>query len=144
MGIINRELDPSEKRKEIALRVSGTVSGASHQLLAVPFDCKVVGAYQAAHGLSGSPVHTLVAERFIVGLGSTVIGGWASTLTVSAYGTSGAQGYSCASASFISLNAGDVIALYPSGSNAAVANLAISLVVECINDIKKSFSVPAL
>lgn len=144
MGIINRDLDPSQKRREIAVRVAGTVSGSSHVLLAMPFNCKVVGAFQSAHGLSGSPFHALVAERFIPGAGATIIGGWASSLAVTAFGTSGAQGFSCPAASFITLNAGDVVALYPSGSNAAVAQLSISLVVECIDDIKKSFSVPSL
>lgn len=144
MAIINRELDPSQKRHELAVKVNGTVTGASHVLLAVPFNCKVVGAFESAHGLSGSPTHALVAERFIVGSGATIIGGWAATLAVSAFGTSGSQGFSCPAASFITLNAGDVIALYPTGTNAAVAQLSISLVLECIDDIKKSFSVPSL
>ena len=142
--LINRDHDLSERRREVKVRIAGTVTGASHALLIAPFNCKIVGAFQAARGLSGSPVHTLVAERFIVGSGATVIGGWASTLTITAFGTSGSQGYSCAAASFMTLNAGDMITLYPSGTNAAVAEVVIGLVLEALDDIKKSFSVPAL
>ena len=142
--LINRDHDLSERRLEYETKLTGTVTGASHAVLVAPFNCKIVGAYQAARGLSGSPTHFLVAERFIVGSGATVIGGWAATLAVSAFGTSGSQGYSCPAASFITLNAGDLISLYPTGTNAAVSEVVIGLVLECLDDIKKTFSVPAL
>ncbi len=142
--IINRDKDLSERRYERAHRLTGTVTGTSSMLFVAPFNAKIVGAFQAARGLSGAPVHTLVAERFIIGSGATVIGGWAATLTVSAFGTSGSQGYSCPAASFLTINAGDIISLYPSGSNAACSEVIVSVVLEALDDIKKSFSVPAL
>jgi hypothetical protein len=142
--IINRDKDYSERRQERTHKITGTVTGSSSVIMIAPFNCKLVGAFQAARGLSGTPVHTLVAERFIVGSGATVIGGWAATLTVGAFGTSGSQGFTCLAASFLSINAGDIISLYPSGTNAAVGELMISVVIEALDDIKKSFSVPSL
>lgn len=144
MGVINRECDVSERRHELSVKIAGTVTGSSVALIAVPYNCKVVGAYQAARGLSGSPTHFLIADRFIVGSGATQIGGWAATLAVTAFGTSGAQGFSCPGSSFITLNAGDLLSLYPTGTNAAVAEVTVTLVLECIDDIKKTFSVPVV
>lgn len=144
MALINRDHDLSERRHEFLTKISGTVTGTSAAVLTVPFNCKVVGAFQSARGMSGAPVHTLVAEKFVIGTGAAVVSGWASALTVSAFGTSGSQGYSCPAASFITLNAGDLITLYPSGTAAAVTEVVIGLVLEALDDIKKSFSVPAL
>jgi hypothetical protein len=144
MSIINRDKDLSERRQERLVKLTGTVTGSSSVLMVAPFNAKIVGAFQAARGLSGSPVHTLVAERFIAGSGATVIGGWAATLSVTAFGTSGSQGYSCPAASFLTINAGDIISLYPSGTNAACSEVVIGVVLEALDDIKKSFSVPAL
>lgn len=138
MAIINRELDVTQKRVEFCVRIPATTSGASVLLMTVPWNARFAGAFQSAVGISGSPVHNLKIARFDGG--ETVLNGFFATLAVTAFGVSGSQGYSALGQS-LSLRGGDIVVLEPGGANSNVAHTTITLVLECLDDYKKTFSV---
>jgi hypothetical protein len=90
-----------------------------------------------AAGLSGAPTSTLYVERFVVGTGGSTfaVGG---ALTHSAFGTSGIQSYSlpASGSSLLDCQAGDVIRVLTAGSNAALGELMVDIVLKNVADIK--------
>jgi hypothetical protein len=79
----------------------------------------------------------LYVERFVVGTGAATfaVGG---ALTHSAFGTSGIQAYSlpAAGSSLLDCQTGDVIRVLTAGSNAALTDLMVEIVVKNVADIK--------
>lgn len=150
MAIINRDLDPTQQRDVYTTNVSITASGVSagianpvlatgitYPLMTVPYPAQLVAAEEAAWGASGTPVHSLWIYRFAGGFTSIAVG---QTLTVTAFGTSGALGYSLFGASWL-LQTGDQIALYTQGSASAVASTTITVVIKALQDYKTEFGV---
>jgi hypothetical protein len=143
MGVTNRSLDVSEKNRNVGANYGLTATSLVLNVAMIPYPCTLQAARVAAKGISGTPTVLLKVDRFIVGAGSTVISGGATTLTMQAVGTSGIQTVVLAAAgsSFLSLQQGDVVTATTGGSNSAVDDLSISLVIQAIQDIKTSFGV---
>lgn len=137
MGIINRTKDVSEQKQLVEVLIDDTITGRAYPVYQAPRAQTLVDARNVGMGLSGAPTMSLFLNRFIVGTGaaSYPIGG---ALTVSAFGTSGAQQYSlpASGSSLLNLQSGDVIYAKAGGSAAALADDVVSLVVQDIQDIK--------
>ena len=137
MGVINRSLDTSERRRQINTVINNTSTGVGYPVFEAPHPCTIKTARCAAVGLSGAPTSALYLHRFIVGTGMATyaIGG---ALTHVAIGTSGPQTYSLPATgnSLLNLQTGDVVVTLTAGSNAALAAKAVQLVVEATQEIK--------
>lgn len=133
MGIINRDLSRSEKRKSQAAVFGALATGVTQLISIIPSNSIVTGMNVSAFGISGSPVWSLSAFRFNATGGLTSIN-MGFTLSVGTIGTSGNLGASFASPG-ISLIAGDVIALTTGGANSSVTNSAVTLYYVPLADI---------
>jgi len=150
MALLNRDKDQSEQREIINVSYGTVATGVTLSVAVFPYPCQIVAAQQTAIGLSGTPIATLWLQRFVVGSGVTSIG-LAATLALTAYGTSGAQGYSTVafgtttlaqgSTAVQTIYPGDQLVLLTSGSNAAVAAASLTLVIKSLQDIKTHFGV---
>lgn len=153
MALANRDKDTTEQRATFNAAIFGTASGVSagitnpglstgttFPLATIPYPGTLDAAESVVWGLSGTPVHSLWIYRFAGGFTSIACG---QTLTVTAFGTSGAIGYSliAGNASTFPLLAGDQIVLYAQGANSAVASAQVSLVVKATQDFKTHFGV---
>ena len=139
MAIVNRDLDSSEQKRVVNIKLGGTVTGSTYLLHVVPSQSRLVAAVQAAEGISGSPVHSLWLYRFNAGAGLTniVLG---STIPVTAYGTSGAATFSVSAAGMTNpLQAGDALVLFVQGANSAVSGCAVGLAIQALQDIRSSY-----
>lgn len=141
MAICNRDLDPSQQKEVVAANYGAVATSLVIPVGIIPYPATIVSARVAATGISGSPTGALKINRFIVGSGSTVYLGGFTTLTVQAVGTSGVQSVVIAAAgsTALQLQAGDEITYTSAGSNAAVASLAVSVVIQATQDIKTFF-----
>ena len=74
MGIINRDLARSEKRRDQTVVFGALATGVTALLKVVPFNATLDSVNVAAFGLSGSPVWSLSAFRFNTSGGLTSIG----------------------------------------------------------------------
>lgn len=137
MGIVNRTLDTSEKNKQMDVTINNTVTGKDYIVYRAPCAMEIVDARAAGVGLSGTPTSTLKLQRFVTGAGLTTIS-ISGALTVTAIGTSGALQYSlpAAGSSLLSLAAGDVVVATSAGTNAALEQQYVSLVVKSLQDIR--------
>lgn len=137
MGIINRSQDVSEQYEKVALYQKGTVTATNYVVYRCPRPMLISTARAYAAGLSGAPTSTLYVERFVVGTGAATfaVGG---ALTHAAFGTSGIQSYSlpASGSSLLQCQTGDVIRVLTAGSNAALTDLMVEVVVQNIQDIK--------
>lgn len=140
MGIINRTLDVSEQKELVKTLVDDTITGRVYPLYTAPRAQTITDARSTTIGLSGSPTAALYLHRFVVGTGAATyaIGG---ALTMAAFGTSGNQQFSlpAAGSSLLNLVAGDMVVAVMGGSNAAVQNQSIELVVQNVQDIQTWF-----
>lgn len=151
MAIVNRDLDPSQQRQTYQALLDRTPSsisagianpglstGNTFLVCNIPFPSQLMAASEACYGTSGSPVHSLWIYRFAAGFTSIAIG---QTMAITAFGTSGIQGFSLFAATTFQLLAGDQLVLYTQASNAAVANAMVTVVVKALQDIKTDFGV---
>ncbi len=140
MSIANRTKDLSEQKDLVAFAIDDTITGRIYPIYLAPRAQLITDAKSFALGLSGAPTTSLFLNRFIVGTGfaSYALGG---ALTVSALGTSGYQTFSLPATgnSVLALSAGDVITAKAGGSNAALTDMGIELVVQNIQDFKTWF-----
>lgn len=134
MPIINQNYDPSEKKEFESVAIGALATGVTQLLTTIEYDSLLQGVNVAAYGLSGSPVHSLTAFRFVAGVGQTSIN-LGATLTIQGFGTSGAIGFSIAPPG-ISLLAGDQLLLTTGVANTAVASSLITVVISALADIK--------
>lgn len=132
MGIVNRSLDSTEQQSLVNVNIRETVTGESDNLAHMPQPVEIQSAKISAVTLSGSPTCQLQIRRFVAGAGETLIPLGAALALVAA-STSGPQSYTFSSSS---LQSGDVIAATHAGTNAAVAQLNVALVVKATQDIK--------
>lgn len=137
MAIINRSLDVSEQQYTVAKSVNGTATGAKYVLGIIPDSVQIMQAKSYALGLSGAPTAQLQLARFIPGAGATVIN-IGSALTHVAFGTSGLQSFALGS-SPIYAKAGDVLQVASAGTNAALTDLAVEVVLKSLQDYKSWF-----
>lgn len=142
MAIVNRTLDASEQKKAFEMSAGAVATGVTLPVCLVPYPCNFLAAEFAAAGLSGSPTAALAVNRFIVGTGFTtwVIAAGGSN-TLQAYGTSGPLAAVCVAqgSTLLELQADDLITVTSGGSNAAVTQLAVGIVLQPIMDIKTTF-----
>lgn len=143
MAIINRDLDVSEQLRVLENSYQGVATGATLLVACAPYPAELRAVRLAAIGLSGSPTYAFGIARFIVGSGYTFITGGMTTLTATAYGTSGIQSGVLASqgSSLLQLLANDQLVLVSGASNAAAAQLQVSFVLQALQDIRSSFGV---
>lgn len=141
MAIVNRTLDASQQQSEYVATYPLTATGVTLQLAAIPYPSTLKNVVVSAIGLSGAPTFDLRVQRFIVGTGVTSIAGGATTLTATAWGTSGVQSMVLAASgsSLLSLQAKDVLAVAVGGSNTAAANIALGVVIQATQDILSWF-----
>lgn len=148
MALVNRDKDSSEQISVWHRTIESTASGVSatimnpgvptgqtYVLMNVACPSQVSAASVAAYGLSGSPVVSLWVYRFAGGFTSFAIG---QTLTVTAFGTSGALGVSLFGASNL-LQTGDQLAVYTQVSNTAMTAVTVSVALKALQDIRSSF-----
>jgi hypothetical protein len=153
MAIQNRDLDPTVARYTFQSTLNSCVNGASTGLTApglatgltfplctISTQSQLIAAEEAVWGLSGAPQHSLWLYRFVPGAGFTtmVLG---TTLAPTAFGTSGALGFSLIGGSSWLLLPGDQIFLKTDVANTAVAQATITLVTKALQDIKADFGV---
>ena len=151
MAIINRDCDATQQRDVYTANVTGTASGISagimnpvvatgitYPLMTVPYPSQLVAAQSAVWGLSGAASHSLWIYRFAGGLTTIPVG---QSLAVTAYGTSGSQGFSLFAAATYLLQAGDQIVLYTQVANTAVDKTTVTLVTKKLQDYVTCFGV---
>ena len=140
MGIVNRTLDTTQQKKLIEVLIDDTITAREYPIYVVPHAQSLVDAKNACLGLSGAPTMTLKLSRFVAGAGLTTwtIGG---ALTVKALGTSGIQTYSLPAAgdSLLALQKNDIVYAVAGGTNAAVSDNCVALVVQDLQDIVSWF-----
>jgi hypothetical protein len=137
MAIINRSLDVSEQQYTVGKSVNGTATGAEYVLAIIPDSVQIMQAKSYALGLSGAPTAQLQLARFIEGAGATVIN-VGSALTQVAYGTSGLQSFDLG-ATPVYAQAGDVLQVASGGTNAALTDMAVEVVLKSLQDYKSWF-----
>lgn len=137
MGIINRTLDVSEQYDKVQLYQKATATGVDYFVYRCPRNMQIQTARSYCLGLSGTPTTTLKLTRFVVGAGQTTIS-ISGALTNVAFGTSGIQSMSlpAAGSSLLNLQAGDILIATSGGSNAALTDLMVEVVVKNVADIK--------
>jgi hypothetical protein len=133
MSIINRDLNRSEKRRDEPSVFGALATGVTQILDVLPYNAILEGFNTAAFGISGSPVWSLSAFRFVSGGLTTVNIG--ATISPVAIGTSGNLGASIIPPG-VSLLAGDVILLTTGGANSAVTTSVVSLYLRALDDIR--------
>lgn len=146
MPIINREKDASEQKDNYDLNFAAVtgVSALTNCLLA-PCPQNIVSIQIAAFGISGSPVLNFQIQRFIAGVGNTIISGGFTSLAVgAAYGTSGSLAklvpLSPGSSLLTQLLTNDVFQVVSSGANSAASYLG-SVVCQTLGDYKSFYGV---
>lgn len=132
MGIVNRSLDSTEQYQLYNTNIRETTTGESDVLVHLPYPVTAVSAKLNAVTLSGTPTCQLQIQRFVTGAGATLIP-LGAALTMVAASTSGPQSYTFSSTA---LQAGDKIVATHAGTNAALAQLNIALVLQATQDIK--------
>lgn len=137
MSIINRSLDVSEQQESVKLKVEGSVTGTTYILKHVARPVELQKAKHVCLGLSGTPTVKLALSRFVVGAGQTTID-ITGALTQVAFGTSGVQSFSlpASGSSLLKLQKDDLLVAITAGTNAAVAQMDIDVVVKNLQDIK--------
>lgn len=142
MAIVNRDYDASEQRKTLQCEFGVTGTGVTLLCAQVPVASELQAIRVAAVGLSGAPTVAFTIGRFIAGTGFTSLTGGATTLTLTAFGTSGLQtmAVTASGSSLVALTAGDVLQLTTAGANAAAAALSVAFVVKELVDIKNQYN----
>lgn len=134
MGIINQNLDASQKRRDQTFAFGAIATGVTNLLSVIPYDAYLQGVNLAAFGISGAPVYSLSVFRATSG-GLTSVGLGVSLAAV-AMGTTGPVGATITGIGATLLR-GDVLCLTSGGANSAVATAALSISVAGSADINK-------
>jgi len=142
MSNVNRNMHESEQKENLARTFQATATGKDLIICHLPYPVQIKDAKATVVGMSGAPTATLKLQRFVTGAGLTTIS-ISGALTHTAIGTSGAQGFSlpAAGSSLLDLQAGDFLVATTGGSNAAVEQLNVNVVVKAIQDIKSWYGV---
>lgn len=142
MAIVQRDLDPTQRRITIQADYGVVATGITIVAAMVPSQGNLQAVVVSAFGLSGSPTYDMRIWRFIPGTGVTSIAGGATTLTPLTNGTSGLAYMSLAptGSSLLQVLPNDLITLTSGVANTA-ATIAVSVVIQNVQDIKTSFAV---
>lgn len=142
MAIVNRDLDASEQRKTLQCEFGLTGTGLTLLCVQVPVASELQAIRVAGIGLSGSPTVAFTIGRFIAGTGFTSITGGATTVTITAFGTSGLQTMAVAASgsSLVALQAGDILQMTTGGANTAASSYSFAFVIKELVDIKNQFA----
>jgi hypothetical protein len=141
MGIINRDLDPTQQWDNFDGQYSIAGTSAVINLGQVPYQGQLLKVTSSAFGVSGSPILGIQIQRFIAGTGYTVISvNGSSLLTVTAFSTSGMQTHSLPAAgnSLVQLLSGDSVQIVTSVANTA-ASYTVNAVIQCLQDFKSQY-----
>lgn len=144
MGIVNRDLDASQKRNYYKAG-SGPVATGVTGVIEIVYDaCSLDGAQVAAFGLSNALTVQLFVNRFIPGAGFTAFA-VGTALTVPAFGTSGlaAAGVSIPAigSTLTTLKSGDVLMYQTAGTNAAATGFNVMVALRPLNDYVRFFGI---
>lgn len=140
MAVTNRALDTSEQKKTFSAVAAATATGTSGVVGLIPFPCALNCIQAAAFGNSGSPTVAVVVNRFIVGSGATAITIATGTSNVMpSFGTSGLPTSGLVTSASFAFLPGDLVDWVLGGTTSAVTGLAITLVVDPIQDVKTFF-----
>lgn len=142
MAIVNRDLDASEQKKSFAACVATpSTTGGTHPILVVPFQSEVKAIYCAARAISGAPSVEIESYSFIVGTGYTSNSVISTAKAVVASGTSGpvALVLGTAGSTQVRVNAGDLLVATVTGANSSYSDLAVTVVLQALQDIKSDF-----
>lgn len=137
MANINRTDDVSQQKDLIQQNLGAMATGATFPVHKAPRVQVITDAKFSAVGSSGSPTHTLVLQRFVVGAGLTTIT-ISGALASQNMSTSGSQTFSlpAVGSSLLQLASGDILTVLSGGANSAVANALLDVVVQNVQDIK--------
>lgn len=140
MGIANRDKDNSEKNYLIQNTLGAIATGVSVLVGSVPSAGQILALNLGAVGASAQPVYQLALRRWTTAGVTTYTIGSAITM-IATFGTSGGiQGVSFNSSSF-AVQAGDHLVLNSSGSNTAVTDLSVGIVIQATQDIKQQYGI---
>ncbi len=143
MGIINRDLDLTERNRYFSRRIGAVATGVTLNVGVIGFVGDLKALSVSIEGISGAPTYDFRISRFIATAGYTAISAGATTLTPSVYGTSGLQNFTLASpgSTLLGFTTGDQLMLISGGTNSAVAELTVAYVVQATSDYKTSLGV---
>lgn len=140
MAIVNRDLDVSEQKDVIYWQNPGATLVGTNATLYIagplPYPAVLQSGEIMALGLSGSPQLALFVSRFAGGLTSINLG--ISNVVVTAFGTSGALGFSGLApqgSTLLNLLPGDVLVVQTSGANTYTTNLALQFILKKTQDV---------
>jgi hypothetical protein len=148
MAIAGRDLDVSERKVCFqwsnqfggqSLATNGGIviaSGSTLFMFSVPFPCTIQSGAVYAQGVSAAAQIGLFVQRFVAGATTYAVG--ISNMVLTAFGTSGMQGFSGlapAGSTLLNLLTNDVMVLQTSVSNSAVSQLIFELIVKKTQDI---------
>lgn len=141
MGIANRDLEVSQQM--VIFEQKPGLVGVSALIYCgqVPFTGQVMRVVSSAYGLSGAPILGLQIQRFIAGVGNTVIPlNGSSLLTVTAYSTSGMQTHalSLPGSTLVQVLSGDQLQVVTSVANTA-ATYQVSWVIQNLQDFSSQY-----
>lgn len=116
MGIVNKDLHFSQRRRVIEDPVGAVATGVTTLIGTVPSSGLIMSAYATAFGLSGTPTVSFSLYRIVSG-GFTAVG-LGATITYAAFGTSGVQ--SATLIGGVTALAGDLVVSLSGGANSAI------------------------
>ena len=135
MAIINRDNGASQQQDVYNVSVGALGTGVTKHLVVVPYPCTLQSIRNSAQGLSNA---LTLSFEVIRGSGSSGIAIGISGMVVQNRSTSGVVGFSglaAAGSTLLNFQAGDVVQMISSGSNGAVSDLVMQLVVKKTQDI---------
>lgn len=144
MALVNRDKDASEQKDIYAVKLGALATGVTASMFVVPYPSLLQNMRSASKGLSGSPQLAFLCTRFIPGAGGTAIPISISNMVLNNLGTSGVMGYSglvATGSTLLNLQAGDILEAVTSGSNAATADLVLTVVLKKLQDVVSCFGV---
>ncbi len=142
MGISNRDKDASEQNYVIQNTTGALATGVSVWVGAVPSPGQILEWKFSGKGLSAVPVYQLAIARW-TSAGITNIALGSAVTLAGAFGLSGGLlgATFAANSSLAAVNAGDLLVVNTSGTNTAVTDLAVAVVIKATQDIKKNFDI---
>jgi hypothetical protein len=140
-GLQNKDKDASEQR--VTMSFSSGVVGVSALMTLGIVGCSqtLLAVVSEASGLSAAPIVGLQIQRFVTGVGNTVIAlNGSSLLTITAYSTSGLQTHAIPAANTSLLLQGDVLQAVTSTANSA-ATYNITAVLQVLQAVRTDYGV---
>ena len=152
MAIVNRSKDISEQKEVIrrvigpALSAGGTflvgvAAGSSYLIGSIPYQSLAKALMAVCTNLGNSLALVFNVQRFVPGLGQTVIAGVFGSLALQNFSTSGIQSVSLLApgSTLLSLLAGDQLWMSPIGASGTADTVTVDLVISAVNDIKQIY-----